>query len=117
MYTASQYYKVKHENEALTHHYNKLVDILNNIYKEQQQPSPSEPSYSQISSPEPPSNSNIVEMLKKQNAALTRELINKNKEIGFLKSAKYTYQSSSPRSVSSLQVDQFSDISEWSIQD
>ena len=116
MYTASQYYKVKHENDALTHHYNKLVDILNNIYKEQQTSVP-EPSYSQNSSPEPPSKSNIVEMLKKQNAALTRELINKNKEIGFLKSAKYTYQSSSPRSVSSLQVDQFSDISEWSMQD
>jgi len=100
----------------LTHHYNKLVDILNNIYKEQQQPSPSEPSYSQNSSPEPPSNSNIVELLKKQNATLTRELINKNKEIVFLKSAKYAYQSS-PRSVSSLHVDQFSDISEWSMQD
>ena len=117
MYTAGQYYKLKQENDALKHHYNKLVDILNIIYKEQLQPSPSEPSYSENASPEPPSNSNIVEMLKKQNAALTRELIHKNKEIGFLKSAKYTYQSSSPRSVSSLQVDQFSDISEWSIQD
>jgi|SaaInlStandDraft_4_1057021.scaffolds.fasta_scaffold10654_3 hypothetical protein len=115
MYTASQYYKVKHENDALTHHYNNLVNVLNDIYKEQQTSAP-EPSYSQNSSPEPPSNSNIVELLKKQNATLTRELINKNKEIVFLKSAKYAYQSS-PRSVSSLHVDQFSDISEWSMQD
>ena len=118
MYTAQQYYNVKRENDALKYHYNKLVDVMNEAYSEKahSEKAPSEFVSCRCAAPKQDS-SNIVEMLKKQNAALTRELIHKNKEIGFLKSAKYTYQSSSPRSVSSLQVDQFSDISEWSMQD
>lgn len=109
MYTAQQYYNVKRENDALKHHYNQLVDVLNKSYSEKV---PSEFVSCRCAAPKQDS-SNVVEMLKKQNALLNRELINKNKQIGFLKTSKYEYVTS-PRSISSMQVDQLSEISEFS---
>ena len=109
MYTAQQYYNVKRENDALKHHYNQLVDVLNKSYSEK---APAEFTSCRCAAPKQDS-SNIVEMLKKQNALLNRELLNKNKQIGFLKTSKYEYVTS-PRSTSSMQVDQLSEISEFS---
>lgn len=124
MYTVHQYYKLKRENDALKYHYNQLVDILNKSKEE------SAPKYacgcscmssSKEKSPKDCSccgsakeeSSNIVEMLKKQNALLNRTLMEKNKYIMSLKKSKYTYLAS-PRSPSSIHVDQFSEISELS---
>lgn len=114
MYTAQQYYKVKRENDALKHHYNRLVDVLNKSYTEKtySEKAPSDFVSCRCAAPKQES-SNIVEMLKKQNALLNRELLNKNKQIGFLKTAKYEYVTS-PRSTSSMQVDQLSEISDFS---
>ena len=119
MYTAQQYYNVKRENDALKYHYNQLVDVLNEAHSEKahsekahSEKAPSEFVSCRCAAPKQDS-SNIVEMLKTQNALLNRELINKNKQIGFLKTAKYEYVTS-PRSVSSTQVDQLSEISEFS---
>ena len=119
MYTAQQYYNVKRENDALKHHYNQLVDVLNKSYSEKtysekaySEKAPSEFVCCRCAAPKQDS-SNIVEMLKKQNALLNRELINKNKQIGFLKTSKYEYVTS-PRSTSSMQVDQLSEISDFS---
>jgi len=114
MYTAQQYYNVKRENDALKYHYNQLVDVMNEAYSEKvhSEKAPSEFISCRCAAPKQDS-SNIVEMLKTQNALLNRELINKNKQIGFLKTAKYEYLTS-PRSVSSTQVDQLSEISEFS---
>ena len=114
IYTAQQYYNVKRENDALKHHYNQLVDVLNKSYTEKvySEKAPSEFVSCRCAAPKQDS-SNIVEMLKKQNALLNRELLNKNKQIGFLKTSKYEYVTS-PRSTSSMQVDQLSEISEFS---
>lgn len=128
MYTVHQYYKVKRENDALKYHYNRLVDILNksnnskeettpkyacgcSCYNSSKEKSPNACSCCGGSSKE--ESSNIVEMLKKQNALLNRTLMEKNKYIMSLKKSKYTYLSS-PRSPSSIHVDQFSEISELS---
>ena len=118
MYTAHQYYKLKRENDALKHHYNKLVDILNNSYNEKISSDKSSCCGARCGTPNccgssKQDSSHVTEMLKKQNALLNRTLIDKNKQIQLLKQTKYTYLTS-PRSPSSIQVDQFSEISELS---
>lgn len=104
------YYQLVNENNALKHHYNHLVNVLNTVY-ETNQISQQKNDDNHSSTPE--KTDAIIEMLKNQNALLNRELIQKNKQIGFLKSTKYEYLTS-PRSASSMQVDQFSEISELS---
>jgi len=104
------YYQLVNENNALKHHYNHLVNVLNSIYETNQklqQKNDDNHNY------DPKKTDAIVEMLKKQNALLNRELIQKNKQIGFLKTTKYDYLTS-PRSANSMQVDQLSEISEFS---
>ena len=127
MYTVHQYYKLKRENDALKYHYNQLVDLLNKSNNSKEKTTPKYAcGCSCISSSKEKSSkdcsccgsakensSNVVEMLKKQNALLNRELVDKNKYIMSLKQSKYTYLTS-PRSVSSLHVDQFSEVSELS---
>lgn len=104
------YYQLVNENNALKHNYNHLVNVLNNmsdINQKLQQKNDNNHSSN------PQKTDAIIELLKKQNALLNRELIQKNKQIGFLKSTKYEYLTS-PRSASSIQVDQLSEISELS---
>lgn len=118
MYTTHQYHKLKRENDALKHHYNQLVDVLNNSYNEKKTYEKSSCCGARCGTSNccgyaKEKSSNVVEMLKKQNALLNRALIDKNKQLMSLKQTKYTYLTS-PRSPSSLQVDQFSEISELS---
>ena len=110
MHPKYSYYQLVNENNALKHHYNHLVNVLNSIY-ENSEIMQQKNDDNHIS--EPKKNEAIVEMLKKQNALLNRVLIQKNKQIGFLKSTKYDYLTS-PRSANSIQVDQLSEISEFS---
>jgi predicted RNase H-like nuclease (RuvC/YqgF family) len=113
MYTVHQYYKVKRENDALKYHYNRLVDILNKSNNSKEETTPKYACGCSCYNSSKENSSNVVEMLKKQNALLNRTLMEKNKYIMSLKKSKYTYLSS-PRSPSSIHVDQFSEISELS---